>query len=169
LADPVSYPSTRKEGDKTVPTATVFLRPPRGTASAGTALPDNQLLYRYQVQNNAPFKTVFVGADQQEIAAFEKEVLKPFPGLELKNAAAVQVTGRGGRTLTFHRMSYDDGQYRNLVYVYTTPPYLLIVVYQLEKTGQDANVDLVVEMSLGTMAFGSEASMLLAAFSGRRK
>lgn len=171
LGDPLEYPNTRKDGDKTVYTASVFLRPPRGAENTKRyASPDLPLLYHYPVRGNPPFQEVLLLVDQTDLKSFAPLALKAYPGVELDHGVAMQVQTRGGKERRVWYLISEDGQSRHLIYLQEMPPNCVLVVYRLNKAEPaSAATDQVVRMSLGTLTLGPQAADLLAAFANRKK
>jgi hypothetical protein len=167
LDAPLQLPSKKKD-DKGPARPVVFIRPPKGISSTAEAHEKSSILYRYRVgsKSNLPFLDVIIGAEALEPDKFWGDLLKGFPGAQRGDSRRVEKTNVGGDKLLLEELQHEDFW----IYVYPAAKPQAAVVFHLDPAKrEDPSARKLMDLSLGTLAVGQEASRLQRAFERKRR
>jgi hypothetical protein len=155
LDEPVKVP-TKKDGDREIPVAEIFFRPPKGIRATFETTPRNNLLWRYPARTSGgDFALVEMafGEDNKDFAA---EVVRNYQASEPIRPRAQQfnVPGRDS-SLVFDIWEFESGQEGFSINVLRDPRRPVAVVYVYNKARRDS-ARKAIELSLESLAVGPQ-------------
>jgi hypothetical protein len=184
--------ATAKEAPKEVREAVIkypfFLRLPKGLRTTADLEPKFELVYRYprtgvpalsaKVPPNAELPIVGSASGIPEVylafgndpqAAFVDKVARLLPrsGDVMGTTASIEVPDRK-EPLSFDVREFNDSQSAWAVYAHGENSTTVAIIYRMEKAQKDS-LKRIVEMSLASLAMGSEASSVASSYAHRPK
>jgi len=159
-------PGTERRNVITYP---FYLRLPRGIRP--TPDPDARfdLVYRYPKSGNSGFAEVYLAFGTEPPTTFADRVARVFPrGAEpvVPSQKEVTVPGRQ-QALTFDVREFNDAQTAWSVCAHSEGNSTIAIVYRMDKAQKPA-LQNVVELSLSTLAMGTEAEQVMRSESDRK-
>ena len=150
LDEPVTIPTQKNKEDQEIPLADAFFRPPKGIQSSGKEDPDKLFWHYYRSANGVEFAQVAL-AFAADNNTFLDDVTRVYPRKQQS------WTPQWTTPLPFDSWEYDEDQYTYSVNVSREGGTKVAIVFIVGK-GRAANLHKTMELSLQSLAVGSEAA-----------